>query len=363
MRPPEPSWGMSSSRLFDLFSTLWGISFPYLLFRYAFMNFNSVEEAKDLLDHHNYLTINGKTCRLMWCLSDKSVLEKGIGNLFIGNLPHSLTSKQLNDYFLPFGPIISCKVATDQNDESLGYGFVQYENATDAETAYAHMNNSQIQDQVIHVEHYVPKAPNKETMWTNLYIQNIPITWTDEQLYEMLSKTGVIPSAVVRNNNIYTNPNGVSTCIGFVNYETHESAVQAIEMYNEYKVLAGQDQEGQDYYVHLKVCRFLSSKERAEKLEQEKQKELQLKEAHWKGRNLYIKHIAMEVTETELRQLFEPFGEIESFHMPINRDGTKLGIAFVCYKEAKDAVEAMKAMNGLLVHNRPIYVSYWTKKV
>ena len=83
MRPPEPSWGMSSSRLFDLFSTLWGISFPYLLFRYAFMNFNSVEEAKDLLDHHNYLTINGKTCRLMWCLSDKSVLEKGIGNLFI----------------------------------------------------------------------------------------------------------------------------------------------------------------------------------------------------------------------------------------------------------------------------------------
>jgi len=65
-----------------------------------------------------------------------------------------------------------------------------------------------------------------------------------------------------------------------------------------------------------------------------------------------------EVTERALKDLFDPFGEIEQ--VDIQRDsisGRCKGFAFVHYCKADDAKEAIKKMDGFLIRDQPLKVS------
>ena len=53
---------------------------------------------------------------------------------------HRTQLQALHDTFSLFGNILSCKVATDENGESKGYGYVHYETGVSANMAVAKVN-------------------------------------------------------------------------------------------------------------------------------------------------------------------------------------------------------------------------------
>jgi polyadenylate-binding protein len=91
--------------------------------------------AERALDNLNYTLLNGKPMRIMWSLRDPATRKSGVGNIFIKNLDKSIDNKALHDTFNAFGPILSCKVATDATGQSKGYGFVHFEKADSAQMA------------------------------------------------------------------------------------------------------------------------------------------------------------------------------------------------------------------------------------
>ena len=65
--------------------------------------------------------------------------------LFVGSLPWAINDQQLKEAFEPHGNVVSAKVVTDRNTgRSRGFGFVEMDNAEEAEKAMKALNDSEL---------------------------------------------------------------------------------------------------------------------------------------------------------------------------------------------------------------------------
>ncbi|KAJ7556191.1 hypothetical protein O6H91_05G073500 [Diphasiastrum complanatum] len=77
------------------------------------------------------------------------------------------------------------------------------------------------------------------------------------------------------------------------------------------------------------------------------------------ARRLYVGNLHFNITEDQLRQVFEPFGPVELVQLPTDPEtGLCKGFGFVQYQKLEDARAAQQALNGVLeLVGRPIKVS------
>lgn len=62
-------------------------------------------------------------------------------NLYVGNLPFDVTEDELHDHFAGHGPVVSAKIIMDrETGRSRGFGFVEMEQAEDAQKAIDALN-------------------------------------------------------------------------------------------------------------------------------------------------------------------------------------------------------------------------------
>jgi len=66
-------------------------------------------------------------------------------NIYVGNLTFSTTDDQLEALFAEYGSVLRAQVITDRDTgRSRGFGFVEMESDTEAETAIAELNGKDI---------------------------------------------------------------------------------------------------------------------------------------------------------------------------------------------------------------------------
>lgn len=72
--------------------------------------------------------------------------------IFVGNLSWKTSEDNLKAHFEAFGKVVSAKIVTDQmTGKSKGFGFVEMENASDAETAIRELNGKPLGDRNLRV--------------------------------------------------------------------------------------------------------------------------------------------------------------------------------------------------------------------
>jgi RNA recognition motif-containing protein len=75
-------------------------------------------------------------------------------------------------------------------------------------------------------------------------------------------------------------------------------------------------------------------------------------------KNLYVGNLPHSTTETELRTLFQPHGEVERVSMVTDRDtGRSRGFAFVEMANAGEAEKAIAALNGTELGGRALTIN------
>ncbi|XVJ66654.1 MAG: RNA-binding protein [Lacibacter sp.] len=79
-------------------------------------------------------------------------------NIYVGNLSWSMTNEDLSALFEQFGTVASAKILTDKfSGRSKGFGFVEMDNAEEAQAAINGLNDSDVQGRKIVVNEAQPK--------------------------------------------------------------------------------------------------------------------------------------------------------------------------------------------------------------
>lgn len=312
---------------------------------YAYVNFHTVTDAEHALEQLNFKLIKNKPCRIMWSYRDPSIRKSGVGNVFIKNLHKSIDNKALFDTFTAFGNILSCKVVTDDNGVSRGYGFVHYERQEEAEQAIAKVNNMLLVDKQVYVGPFIPKKDKIKSehseKFTNVYVKNLDLEIDESELQQLFSKYGTITGAIVMREN------GVSRGFGFVNFSQPDQAKTAVAEISglEYrgKILwAGKAQKKSERQAELKY--------KFEQLRLERYNRYQ-------GVNLYIKNLDDTIDDERLKTEFSPFGNITSAKVMRDEKGNSRGFGFVCFSSSDEATKAVSDMNSKILVSKPLYVA------
>ena len=163
------STNCTEAKLFEVFNAIGAVSSIRICrdtitrrsLGYAYVNFNSYDDAERALDTMNYMPIMEKPCRIMWSQRDSAMGKPG--NIFVKNLPKDIDHKGLFETFSLFGNILSCKVALDDaTGESRGYGFVQFETVEAAEEAIKMVDGMTIKNHVIVVGEFKKREARRD---------------------------------------------------------------------------------------------------------------------------------------------------------------------------------------------------------
>uniref|UniRef100_A0A9L0RE30 ELAV like RNA binding protein 1 n=1 Tax=Equus caballus TaxID=9796 RepID=A0A9L0RE30_HORSE len=115
----------------------------------------------------------------------------GRTNLIVNYLPQNMTQDELRSLFSSIGEVESAKLIRDKvAGHSLGYGFVNYVTAKDAERAVNTLNGLRLQSKTIKVSYARPSSEVIKD--ANLYISGLPRTMTQKDVEDMFSRFGRI---------------------------------------------------------------------------------------------------------------------------------------------------------------------------
>jgi polyadenylate-binding protein len=352
-------WNVTDSQLYDLFNQLGQVVSVRVCrdlttrrsLGYGYVNYANPQDAARAMEVLNFTPLNGKPIRIMYSHRDPSVRRSGNGNIFIKNLDKGIDHKALHDTFSAFGNILSCKIATDNSGQSKGYGFVQYETEESAQTAIEKLNGMLLNDKQVYVGPFLRKQERDmaadKTKFTNVYVKNLSLSTSEEDLNKIFGEYGPLTSVVVMRD-----ADGNSKGFGFINFENAEDAARAVEGLNGQKV----DQK------ELYVGKAQKKSEREQELKGRFEQSVKEAVDKSQGLNLYIKNLDDSVGDETLKELFSSFGTITSCKVMRDPNGTSKGSGFVAFSTAEEASRALSDMNGKMIANKPLYVALAQRK-
>lgn len=293
----------------------------------------------------------------MWSQRDPSMRKSGVGNVIVKNLDKSIDSKTLHDTFSEFGSITSCRVKYDEEGVSRGYGFVQFSTEEEAQNALKSANKRVFQGtdkEIIVLKHkpikeLIQKINEYKKNFVNVYVKNVPKSYTNEQFQKLFKDFGAITSCTLMFDN-----DGNSKGFGYVCFKLHESAQQAVEALNK--------KELEPNTPPLFLARHQKRAEREEEKRRFKEQRKREHNQRMQNLNLYIKNIDESWTENELKTYFQSFGEIKSCKiMRDNREVSK-GFGFICFSSPEESQRAVTEMHNKYISGKPLYVQFHQSK-
>ena len=85
-------------------------------------------------------------------------------NIYVGNLPYSVTENDLREMFAAFGQVSSTSIISDKfSGQSKGFGFVEMPNAAEADAAIKALNNSSLSGRDIKVNQARPRGDRPQS--------------------------------------------------------------------------------------------------------------------------------------------------------------------------------------------------------
>lgn len=335
--------------------------------------------------------------------------EESKTNLIVNYLPQTMTQEEIRSLFSSIGEVESCKLIRDKvtdkmsplklgsedEGQSLGYGFVNYHRPEDAEKAINTLNGLRLQNKTIKVSYARPSS--EAIKGANLYVSGLPKNMTQQDLEALFSPFGRIITSRILCDNITVrqfvsgageNLPGLSKGVGFIRFDQRMEAERAIQELN------GTIPKGSSEPITVKFANNPSNNNKAipplaAYLTPQATRRFAGPIHHPTGRFRYsplagdllansmlpgnsmngsgwcifVYNLAPETEENVLWQLFGPFGAVQSVKVIRDLQTNKCkGFGFVTMTNYDEAVVAIQSLNGYTLGNRVLQVSFKTNK-
>jgi len=236
-------------------------------------------------------------------------------NVYVANLPSDYGKERLYQLFSKYGQIVRYKFVTPDEPSQPGYGFVQFAHRKDAHRAIKNLEGHLFgTGDTIYLSIALRRRSSLSDEPTNLYVKNLPSSWTNDKLRKVFGAYGQIRQSKV-----------VGDGIAFVRFEDHDQALNAIGRLDKQMV-----EQGCKLEVRFATRKTAANAYRLQQIPQTKTNE----------NNLYIRNLPKYYNQSSLETLFSNYGKISSAKINDN------GIAFVRFAHAEDAKRAIQELNG-----------------
>jgi len=164
-------------------------------------------------------------------------------NLYVKNIPESVTEEEFTDLMTKFGKITSLMLAMDEDGKNKGFGFVNFEKHDEAQKAVDELHDCELHGKNLYVARAQKKNERDEELrrayeqaraekhskyqGVNLYVKNLDDDVEDEKLRAEFEAFGTITSCKVMRDE-----KGASKGFGFVCYSSPDEATKAVSEMN-----------------------------------------------------------------------------------------------------------------------------------
>jgi len=333
-------------------------------------------------------------------------------NLIVNYLPQGMTQEEIRSLFSSLGEVESCKLVRDKSSgQSLGYGFVNYVRAEDAERAINQLNSLRLQNKTIKVSFARPSS--ESIKGANLYVSGLPKNMSQEELEGLFKPYGrIITSRILSDNEAgknYTGTNSGNKGVGFVRFDQRQEAEKAIKALHNTTPEGGQFNEPITVKFASKpfansalaanrtmstitatglpgvpvpaLAAYLSPQRRfggpihhhaasrfrysplAGDLLTNPLLAANGGVAGTSGWCLFVYNLPADTEDSLLWSLFGPFGAVQQVKVIRDGQSTKCkGFGFVTMSNYDEALMAIQSLNGFALNNRVLQVSFKTTK-
>ncbi|BDD54619.1 Multiple RNA-binding domain-containing protein1 [Monascus purpureus] len=244
-------------------------------------------------------------------------LIRASARLFVRNLPYNTAEVDLEPIFTPFGKIEEIHIAFDtRHTTSKGFAYVQYVDANSAVNAYKEIDGLNFQGRLLHI---LPASAKKTYKIDEYELSKLPLK-KQKQIKRRLEST----SSTFNWNSLYMNTDAVMSSVA------ERLGVSKAELLDPTSSDAAVKQAHAETHVIQETKAYFASN--GVNLDSFKQRE--------RGNTaILVKNFSFGVKASDLRNMFEPYGQITKLLMPPS--GT---IAIVEFARPDEAQKAFKSL-------------------
>jgi polyadenylate-binding protein len=255
--------------------------------------------------------------------------------LFVSELPDNITEQDIVTFFQDYKESILMIQINRRPVESFApksqHATVIFKDHSKADEARKGLSLRKLRGKTIRVMWHERDNSVRYNNQANLFVKNIPTNVKPREFYEAFAQFGDIVSAKF-NEDDEGNPLGY----GYVNYYEADSAEKALKYF----------ENNQIWGSKLDVQRFQKKNERLNSLSTNK--------------NLYIKNLPADFSDSDLKNLFGKFGNIS--WSKVMTDKNNRAFAILAFDNEDNAVKARETLSGHKIGENEIFIDSLMKK-
>jgi len=279
--------------------------------------------------------------------------------IIVKNIPKEITEKQLHEHFSKKGLITDVKIMKKDNGQSRKFAFIGFKGESEANESIKYYNNTFLWTCKIIVESAkIQNDPSLNTPWKKNKNLNMNIKKNNKS-DETEEKIKVIDEN--------SKENKIKKILELAAQISTKSKFDAINVQMQKEADLNCDKTNTnidknkiaDKNENISNDNLESSKE----TKNEEVKKYNLEFNKLDPKRLYLKNLPFEITEDEIKNMFQKFGEITEIHIPKNyKTNQSFGYAYISFATVESSALALGELDKTFFQGRKLHISIAEKK-